>query len=71
MTPILPHTRRAEFDDTVRGWGSDPADILDARLELVTELGERIAPFTQAENKVIAAMTKRLRQLQGGTSVTS
>lgn len=71
MTPVLPHTRRAEFDETVRGWGSDPAEVLSTRLDLIAELGERIAPFTQAENKVITAMTKRLRILQGGTSVAS
>lgn len=65
MTVPAPFSRRAEFDQTVAGWGSDPLADLSARLELIAELSDRIGPFTQAEEKTVAAMTRRQAQLRG------
>lgn len=64
MNTRQPH-RRPDFDDLVAGWGSDSTDDLVARCQLVAEWWADHFPLSLAENKVAAAMTRRLRHLGG------
>ncbi len=62
--------RRPEFDAIANGWGGDGLDDLMARLQLLAEWWQANFPLTPAEHKIARAMTKRLTDLGGITSIT-
>jgi hypothetical protein len=67
---LKPNQRRPDFDDITAGWGSDNLDGLVARCELLPDLLTMLGGWTDAEQKIVTAMRKRLEQLGGLTSTT-
>jgi hypothetical protein len=62
---LKPTQRRKEFDELVTGWGADKLDDLVARCELLGELFTTLGGWTDAEQKIVTAMRRRLEDLGG------